>query len=158
MATLAGNDDGVIWFEIDRSARGSSRLNDLKILVDKLGTAVTMGEGETRVLRKVVILCKTPSILRRNRTHLLGCATDEPSLIEREPGCLDYYRWLGVRSGKRVHKELTVVGQVHLQLLPMHLSSYSYKDGAAHGWFDDGSLPFRDPDGAWPEPIPLEQH
>jgi hypothetical protein len=171
MATLVDSDRSVIWFEIDRSARGPARLDDLVSLVKKLGTKVNMGDGETHVLRKVVIVCKTQSILRRDRTHLLGRSTagcqllrvrlsentDEPALIEREPGCLDFYRRREVRKGKRVSEVVEVAGQVHLQLLPMHLSSYSYKDGAPHGWFDDGNLPFRDPDGAWAEPTPLDR-
>jgi DNA-binding MarR family transcriptional regulator len=166
MATFVDGDQGVIWFEIDRSARGSARLDDLVALVKKLGTKVDVGDGQASVLRKVIILCKTTSILRRNRTLLLGRSvtsdrlnsnTNELALIEREQGCLDSYRCVEVRLGKRVRDELKVVGQIHLQLLPMHLSSYSYKDGAARGWFDDGSLPFREPDAAWPAPIPIDQ-
>ena len=164
-------DDGVIWFEIERSARGSARLDDLIGLVKKLGTEVNMGLGKKRVLRKVIILCKTSSILRRDRTHLVGRATagdqllrvrlgnniDEPALIEREPGCFDYYHYIERHANGVTSLALEVGGQVHLQLLPMHLASYSYKHGAAHGWFDDGSLPFREPDSAWSEPIPFHQ-
>lgn len=155
---------GVVWFEIDRSARGSTRLDDLKELVQRLGKAISIGDGEARTLRKVVVLCKTPNILRRNRSFLMGRTSTgdprlrldhdrgAPSLVEREdePGIFDFYR-----DGTHQPK---VVGQLHLQMLPTHLSSYSYTDGPARGWFDDGSLPYREPDAAWPEPIPLEQY
>ncbi len=164
--TLAVSDNaiefGAVWFEIDRSARGSARLIDLKKLVQCIGTEINVGEGERRTLRKVVVLCKTVGILRRNRSFLTGSSSavprlrlehdsKSPSLIEREgtPGIFDYH--LDGVYGPRV------VGQLHLQLLPTHLPSYSYSDGAPQGWFDDGSLPYREPDAAWPEPIGFER-
>lgn len=155
-------DFGAVWFEIDRSARGSARLDDLKALVQCIGKDVSIGGGESRTLRKVVVLCKTASILRRNRSHLTGSNNDglrlrlahdkkSPSLVEREgePGIFDYYL-----DGTYQPK---VVGQLHLQMLPTHLPSYGYADGPPHGWFDDGSLPYREPDAAWPEPMGLER-
>lgn len=152
---------GAAWFEIDRSARGSARLDDLKALVQCLGNKISIGDGEARTLRKVVVLCKTPSILRRNRSFLTGRPSggelrlrlewdsSVPSLIEREnePGIFDFYR-----DGTYQPK---VVGQLHLQMLPTHLSSYGYADGPPRGWFDDGSLPYQEPDAAWPEPAGL---
>lgn len=154
---------GAVWFEIDRSARGSARLEDLRRLVMGLGNLISIGDGEGRTLHKVVVLCKTPSILRRNRTYLTGrpsggelrlrldCDSSAPSLVERknEPGIFDFYR-----DGTYQPK---VVGQLHLQMLPIHLSSYGYADGPPQGWFDDGSLPYREPDAAWPEPIGFER-
>jgi DNA-binding MarR family transcriptional regulator len=154
---------GVVWFEIDRSARGSGRLDDLKALVQCLGNKISIGDGEARTLRKVVVLCKTSSILRRNRSFLTGrpsggelrlrlsCDSSVPSLIEREsePGIFDFYRDSTYQP--------KIVGQLHLQMLPIHLSSYGYADGPPQGWFDDGSLPYREPDAAWPEPAGLER-
>lgn len=153
-------DFGAVWFEIDRSARGSARLDDLKALVQCIGKDVSIGEGESRTLRKVVVLCKTANIFRRNRSFLTGSNNDglrlrlahdskSPSLVERdgEPGIFDYYID-GVYQPR-------VVGQLHLQLLPTHLPRYSYSDGPPNGWFDDGSLPYREPDAAWPEPTGL---
>jgi DNA-binding MarR family transcriptional regulator len=154
---------GAVWFEIDRSARGSARLEDLRRLVMGLGNVISIGNGEVRTLRKVVVLCKTPSILRRNRTYLTGRPSggelrlrldydsSAPSLVEREdePGIFDFYS-----DGTYQPK---VVGQLHLQMLPVHLSSYSYADGPPQGWFDDGSLPYREPDAAWPEPTGFER-
>jgi DNA-binding MarR family transcriptional regulator len=154
---------GAVWFEIDRSARGSVRLEDLRQLVMGLGNAISIGGGEARTLRKVVILCKTRSILRRNRTHLTGRPSsgklrlrlardsEQPALVEREgePDIFDFYRDDSLQP--------QVVGQLHLQLLPTHLPSYSYTDGPPQGWFDDGSLPYREPDAAWPEPVGYER-
>lgn len=156
-------DFGAVWFEIDRSARGSVRLEDLRQLVMGLGNTISIGSGESRTLRKVVVLCKTRNILRRNRTHLIGrpsggnlrlrLASDpeRPSLVEREgePGIFDFYR-------DDIYQP-QVVGQLHLQLLPTHLPSYGYSDGPPHGWFNDGSLPYQEPDAAWPEPVGLER-
>ena len=156
---------GVVWFEIDRSARGSARCRDLKGLVDQIGTLVNLGNGKRAVLRKVVVLCKTPGILRRDRTYLTGSVrlkTGELAPRIRAGG--DLASGISPRGSDvfDIHKDVVVtvadgakltrtviVGQVHLQLLPTHLSSYTYKDGAAKGWFDDGSLPFINTE-AWP--------
>lgn len=150
------------WFEIDRSARGGDRLDDLVGLVKKLGAEVSMGNGSLKRLRKVIILCKTPGILRRNRTHLTGdyvvagerqkririAGSSRPAIEEVANNVFNVFAELPVTYGDgRVAKVAQAIGQVHLQLLPTHLPGYSYRDGAAKGWFDDGSLPFRDD---WP--------
>jgi DNA-binding MarR family transcriptional regulator len=154
---------GAVWFEIDRSARGSARLDDLKALVQCLGNVISIGDGEVRMLRKVVVLCKTPTNLRRNRSYLTGRVGDlprlrlptnrsVPAIVEREnePGVFDVYR---ENEGNLPY----LAGQLHMQLLPTHLSSYRYTDGPPQGWFDDGSLPYREPDAAWPEPTGFER-
>ena len=156
---------GVVWVEIDRSARGSSRCRDLKGLVDQMGTAVNLGNGKQGPLRKVVVLCKTSGILRRDRTYLTGSVRLKTGdLAPRIRAGGDIASGIHPRGDDvfDIHKDVVVtvadgakltrtviVGQVHLQLLPTHLSSYTYKDGPAKGWFDDGSLPFRNTD-PWP--------
>lgn len=176
------HDDGLIWFEIDRSNRGGGRLTDLVGLVKQLGNAVDMGDGTSRVLRRVVVLCKTRSSLVDDRTHLTGqtggkwrirIGTNEPALtaLDDQRLCFEVRKDVEVAVGHEtkqvspnpeddVTRPITqtlanAVGQVHLQLLPTHLSSHSYRDGPAQGWFDDGSLPFADPTACWSEPMPM---
>lgn len=146
------------WFEIDRSARGSARLDDLVGLVGRMGAAVALGATLRLPMRRVVIWCKTPGILRRNRTHLTGTVVRNgaraPRLhvdIARRPALRhlgdDIYevsRDVTVRlPDGREAVQTVVAGCVHLQLLPRHLLSYSYRQGQPSGWFDDGSLPFK---------------
>lgn len=157
-------DFGAAWIEIDRSVRGSTRLIDLRKLVERIGSPVFIGKDiKQPTLRKVVVLCKTPTNLRRNRSYLTGSVGDlprlrlptnpsVPAIVEREsePGVFDVYR---ENKGKLPY----LAGQLHMQLLPTHLSSYRYTDGPPQGWFDDGSLPYREPDAAWPEPTGFER-
>lgn len=157
-------DFGAAWIEIDRSVRGAARLVDLRKLVESIGSPLFIGKDVTQpTLRKVVVLCKTPTNLRRNRAYLTGSVGDlprlrlptnsrVPSIVEREgePGVFDVYR-------EDKDNVPYLAGQLHMQLLPTHLSSYRYTDGPPRGWFDDGSLPYREPDAAWPEPVGFEQ-
>ena len=152
---LALEPDGqsVVWFEIDRSARGAQRLDDLAGLVGRLGSSVDLGNGTRGVLRRVVVWCKTPGILRRNRTHLTGRMptrrgpvprlrvgiAEEPALRDRGNDVYDMRKDLDVTLPNGwVQRQTLVVGQLHLQLLPTHLPGYSYRHGRARGWFDDG--------------------
>lgn len=164
---LALEPDGqsVVWFEIDRSARGAQRLDDLVGLVGRLGSSVDLGNGTRGVLRRVVVWCKTPGILRRNRTHLTGRMptkrgpvprlrvgiADESALRHRGNDVYDMHKDVDVTLPKGwVQRQTLVVGQLHLQLLPTHLPGYSYRHGRARGWFDDGGLPYRPTDADWP--------
>lgn len=165
VVALEREGNSLVWFEIDRSGRGSARLDDLVGLVKKLGTYVDMGDGSTRLLRRVVVWCKTLGILRRNRTHLTGKVmlkrgpvprvrignSDEPALRHRGDDVYDLLKDVEVTlPNGYVQIETRVVGQIHLQLLPTHLPGYSYRHGKAKGWFDDGSLPYRLPGAEWP--------
>lgn len=174
--------DGLIWFEIDRSNRGAGRLADLVGLIKQVGNPVDMGDGTSRILRRVVLLCKTRSSLVDDRTHLTGKAngawririgTGEPGLraLDDARQCFEVLWNVDevVRHEQRqlspnpedimttpISQTMTIkTGQVHLQLLPTHLPSYSFRDGPAVGWFDDGSLPYVDPTACWPEPAPM---
>jgi hypothetical protein len=158
---LAWHEESLVWFEVDRSTRGSTRMEDLLALVRKLGESVRVGDEPARSLDTVVIFCKTPAALRRNRTHMLGTPSnsDKPRLRMSEGNkCAleqvdeSTYRLLKETlvldaDGVREQLAVRVVGQVKLQLLPTWLSSYSYEDGAPEGWFDSGSLPFK---ASWP--------
>lgn len=149
---------GVVWFEIDRSARGSARLDDLIGLVSRMGSAVRVGGQVRLALRRIVVWCKTPGILRRGRTHLTGAVPrggeTAPRLhvgIEKSPALrrlgdevYEVLRDVDVKlPDGREQRRTVVAGVLHLQLLPTHLSSYSYRDGPARGWFDDAALPYR---------------
>lgn len=154
-----------VWFEIDRSARGAQRLEDLVGLVGRLGAKVDLGNGNTAALRRVIVWCKTPGILRRNRTHLTGNATTscgsvprlrvgvfyEPALRHLGDDVYEMWRDVEVKlPNGYVAVQTRAVGYLHLQLLPTHLPGYSYRHGQVRGWFDDGSLPFRLPGDEWP--------
>ncbi len=174
------HDDGLTWFEVDRSNRGSGRLADLVGLVKQMGGKVDMGDGSTRILRRVVLLCKTRTSLGDDRTHLTGkhggawrirIGSNAPALtpVDDKRLCFELRRDIEMEVDRveppvdpsdpvlkpRTQLMAAVTGQVHLQLLPTHLPSYSYTDGPATGWFDDGSLPYVDPTACWPEPAPV---
>lgn len=164
---IAFQNGGVVWFEIDRSARGSARADDLIALVARMGHRVNTGR-EQPPLRRIVVWCKTPGILRRNRTHLRGPVNvngeqvprlraglpAQPALRPVGDDVYEVLRDVEVRlSDGRVAVQTVVAGQLHLQLLPSHLLSYSYRDGPPAGWFDDGSLPFR---ALWKERPPSQ--
>ncbi|MEJ1936879.1 hypothetical protein WDZ92_42340, partial [Nostoc sp. NIES-2111] len=82
---IAVNARGAIWFEVDRSERGSGRLADLRALMKSFGTRLYLGSEQRHnslPLRQVVVLCKTERILRRHVAHLTGRhpTTGEPRL------------------------------------------------------------------------------
>lgn len=173
------HDDGLTWYEVDRSNRGSGRLADLVGLVRQMGSEVDMGDGSKRVLRRVVLLCKTRTSLGDDRTHLTGkhggawrirLGNNAPALtaVDDQRMCFEVRKDIETvvdhieqpvdpnQSTLKPRTQLMaeVVGQVHLQLLPTHLPSYSYADGPATGWYDGGGLPYIDPTACWPEPSP----
>lgn len=160
---IACDKERVIWFEIDRSERGAGRMADLVALVQSCGAQVSLGGNQRMPLRHIVVLCKTERIYRRHLAHVTGVNPStglprlrtlggQPALKQLAPGVFDVHRDVERRlSDGRVELRREVVGRLHMQLLPVWLSSFSYRLGSRHdGWTLDGYLPFRNlPDG-WP--------
>ena len=163
---VAIESDGVTWFEVDRSARGSDRAASLKSLVLSVGAATTLGP----VLRRVVVYTRTERIKNRVLATLasLAAETARHSLAEGR-------RRLVLTEGQRFEVWLTVeermkdgrlrlvdvvAGHVMVQELPIWLPRVRM-DGrggfSTQGWFTDNYLPYRRPPGMtpWPHPIGL---
>lgn len=163
---VAIESDGVTWFEVDRSARGSDRAASLKFLVLSVGAATTLGP----VLRRVVVYTRTERIKNRVLATLasLAAETTRHSLAEGR-------RRLVLTEGQRFEVWLTVeermkdgrlrlvdvvAGHVMVQELPIWLPRVRM-DGrggfSTQGWFTDNYLPYRRPPGMtpWPHPIGL---
>lgn len=156
---LAYENDGVTWVEIDRSRRGSERDASLAALFRAIGSELATGA----VLRRVVVLARSEGIAKRalavarklaaeNNQHLLVWGrrhfrpTSQRSMFEV---------WSGVEkegSDGRVATVDALLGHIVIQLLPTWLPKLRLgaKGGRTDGWLDDGSLPYRRPNGERP--------
>lgn len=162
---VAQTSKGVIWFEVDRSERGSGRLADLLMLMKCFRTPLFLGSEQRHEglpLMQVVVLCKTERILRRHASYLTGVNPKtrklrlhlnggEPALRQVAPGAFDVMKDVEKRhADRRVALAPKVVGRVHFLLLPTWLSGFSYRPGARQdGWFNDGYLPFKNEPIGW---------
>lgn len=163
---VAHDGRNLVWFELDRSERGSTRLADLICLVRSCGRTVNLGSahtsGELRI-RHVVVLCKTDRIFRRHLAYVTGSSPNsgvprlrtlggQSALRQVAPGVFDVLADIERRlEDGRVALQREVVGRLHFQLLPAWLPGFSYRPGALQdGWFSDGYLPFRNLPKGWP--------
>lgn len=157
---LAQEPDGVTWFEIDISKRGSGREAALSALASSVGRQLPLGTP----LRRVVVFCKTERIRKRALAVLRDSAEEQNSRVlvgershlrETEEGIFEV--WGAVEQqlpDGRTRSVDKLMGHVIVQALPIWLPKLRVQDGTAPvtGWFSDGLLPYRRPAtlGCWP--------
>lgn len=154
---------GVTWFEVDRSKRGSERQADLAALVRAIGGKL----ADSKVLRRVVVMCKTQRIERDavRVVEQLAAASNVQVLIEgrRHIKRYDdgvYEIWTAVPSKRGDGRTVLVderVGHVIVQMLPTWLPKVridATNRWSSDGWFGDNYLPYRRPlsTGRWEMP------
>ncbi|WP_239482692.1 replication-relaxation family protein [Paraburkholderia sp. C35] len=159
---LAVEPDGVTWFEIDRSKRGSDREAALSALAGRIGAPLT----NNRPLRRVVVLARTDRILLRALALLRGRVRDSDGLrltsqtqrrfLEIEEGIFEV--WAMVYMKDKQHYVDRCVGHVVVQLLPTWLPKTRLDSSNHHplsGWFEENYLPYRRPrmSGPWARPV-----
>jgi hypothetical protein len=154
---------GVAWFEVDRSKRGADRQADLAALISAVGSKTADG----KVLRRVVVMCKTERI-ERDAVRIVeqtAVAWNEQTLIEGrrhikwyEDGVYEVLSAVPVKRGDgRTVLRDELVGHVIVQLLPTWLPKVRLDAGNIYsmdGWFGDNYLPYKRPlnIGRWVEP------
>lgn len=165
--------DGLTWFEVDRSARGSDRAASLRALVLSVGVETALGLA----LRRIVIHTRTERIRKRVLATLaavaagtasVGLAEGRRRLLQKGEGC--YEVWLTVEQALtdgRLRLVDVLAGHVMVHELPVWLPRVRLDGRGAHstsGWFDENLLPYARPQGAlaWPAPggvfAPLTHH
>ena len=155
--------DGITWFEVDRSARGSDRAASLRALVLSMGAKTTLGQP----LRRVVVFSRTSRIHQRVMATLDGLVKDSAAvgLMEGrrqlklfETGCYEVHQSVAVklRDGRSQLQD-RLAGYVIVQELPIWLPRVRLDgrgDWSMRGWFDDNYLPYRRPAAMAPWPRP----
>lgn len=160
---LALEPDGVTWFEVDRSARGSDRAASLRALVLSMGAQTTLGQP----LRRVVVISRTSRIHQRVLATLdslvkdsanVGLMEGRRQLKSFDTGCYEVHQTVEVKlSDGRTRLQDQLAGHVIVQELPIWLPRVRL-DGRGNwsmsGWFDDNYLPYRRPEAMpqWPQP------
>ena len=146
--------DGIAWFEVDRSARGSDRAASLRALVLAVGAQTTLGQP----LRRVVVFSRTSRIHLRVLATLDGLVKDSATvgLMEGrrqlklvETGCYEVHQSVEVklRDGRSQLQD-RLAGHVIVQELPVWLPKVRL-DGrgewSMRGWFNENYLPYKRP-------------
>ena len=151
--------DEAVWFEIDRSMRGSARLFDLARLIETVGSAIDLVDRQP-TLRRVVVACKTERAYVRNIAYVTGIAKPakggdrprvqtgsgsfEPALRPIGEGRFAVFLEHEVQSTDG-HKQVTTrqVGLIEFRMLPTWLPGLTYRDIAPRmdGWFNDKESP-----------------
>jgi len=161
---LAYEADGVSWFEIDRSKRGSDRESALKDLVERIGSRLLDGH----ILRRVVILAKTERVLKR----ALAVVRDSAEKLKKqslESGGRRFREqtggifevWGAVKkehSDGRTSMVDKCIGYIVIQLIPTWLPKVRLDARNRHplsGWLGENYLPYCRPDalGPWHSPM-----
>lgn len=151
---LAMEPDGITWFEVDRSARGSDRAASLRALVLSMGAKTTLGQP----LRRVMVFSRTSRIHQRVLATLDGLVKDSATvgfmegrrqLKPVESGCYEVHQTIEVRlRDGRTRLQDQLAGHVIVQELPIWLPRVRLDgrgDWSMRGWFDDNYLPYRRP-------------
>lgn len=155
--------DGLTWFEVDRSARGSDRAASLRALVLSVGAQTALGLA----LRRIVIHTRTERIRKRVLASLAAVATGTASvglaegrrrLLQKGEGCFEV--WVTVEQALtdgRLRLVDVLAGHVMVHELPVWLPRVRLDGRGAHstsGWFIENLLPYARPSGAptWPAP------
>lgn len=160
---LAIEPDGVTWFEVDRSARGSDWAASLRALVLSMGAKSTLGQP----LRRVVVFSRTSRIHQRVMATLDGLVKDSATvglmegrrqLMLVETGFYEVHQTVEVklRDGRSQLQD-RLAGHVIVQELPIWLPRVRLDgrgDWSMRGWFDENYLPYRRPPvmPTWPRP------
>lgn len=158
---VAFEDDGMTWFEVDRSKRGPDREASLSALVSRIGTSLP----NQAYLRRVIVFARTDRIWLRAQAVLrakAALASDVPLVRgsarhfrEISPGMFEV--WAAVTQNPGGYAVDVCVGHVIVQLLPTWLPKVRLDASNRHslaGWFDENYLPYRRPDTLEPWPLP----
>ena len=155
--------NGVAWFEVERSKRGSDRQADLAALIGAIGSKVSDG----KVLRRVVVMCKSERIERdavRIVEHVAAASNDQVLIEGRrhikryDDGVYEVLSAVPLKRGDgRTVLRDELVGHVIVQMLPIWLPKVRIDASnvwSCDGWFDDNYLPYKRPAvlGRWSEP------
>ncbi len=146
--------DGIAWYEVDRSARGSDRAASLRALVLAVGAQTTLGQP----LRRVVVFSRTSRIHLRVLATLDGLVKDSAAvgLMEGrrqlklvETGCYEVHQSVEVklRDGRSQLQD-RLAGHVIVQELPVWLPKVRLDgrgDWSMRGWFNENYLPYKRP-------------
>lgn len=146
--------DGITWFEVDRSARGSDRAASLRALVLAMGAKTTLGPP----LRRVVVFSRTSRIHLRVLATLDGLVKDSTTvglmegrrqLKKLADGCYEVHQTVEdqLRDG-RTRLQDRLAGHVIVQELPVWLPRVRLDgrgDWSLRGWFDENYIPYRRP-------------
>lgn len=158
---VAFEDDGLTWFEIDRSKRGADREAALSALAGRVG----MRLPNQAVLRRVVVLARTERIWLRAQAVLrakAALANDVPLVRGsarhfREAGHGVFEVWAAVTQKPGGYAIDVCVGHIIVQLLPTWLPKVRLNASNRQplaGWFDENYLPYRRPEALPPWPSP----
>lgn len=160
---LAIEDDGISWFEVDRSTRGSDRAASLRALALAMGATTTLNQP----LRRVVVFSRTHRIHQRLLATLDALVKDSAraalmegrrQLKQTRPGLYEVHQTVEVKLGDgRARLQDKLAGHVLVQELPVWLPRVRL-DGrggwSMRGWFDEDYLPYRRPQvlAPWSKP------
>lgn len=154
--------DGVTWFEVDRSARGSDRSASLRSLALSVGADTALKAP----LRRVVVFTRTDRIHTRVLATLDRLAQETAGrpleegvrrLRRKANDMYEVHRTVSQRLGGGIRLAEVHAGYILVQPLPVHLPRVRL-DGRGgitpSGWFDENELPYRRPVplGAWKQP------
>ena len=146
--------DGIAWYEVDRSARGSDRAASLRALVLSMGAKTTLGQP----LRRVVVFSRTSRIHQRVMATLDGLVKDSATvglmegrrqLMLVETGFYEVHQSVEVklRDGRSQLQD-RLAGHVIVQELPVWLPKVRLDgrgDWSMRGWFNENYLPYKRP-------------
>lgn len=150
---IAFEDDGMTWFEIDRSKRSADREAALSALASRIGTALP----NQAFLRRVVVLARNQRIWLRAQAVLRAKAAlaDDVPLVRgsarhfRETGDGMFEVWAAVTQEPGGYAIDVCVGHVIVLLLPIWLPKVRLDKSNRQplaGWFEENYLPYRRPD------------
>lgn len=144
-------DDGLTWFEVDRSARGSGRAASLRALVLRIGEMTQAGVP----LRRVIVYTRTERIRNRVLATLRSICeqTAGDTLVEgrRQLKALTHQRFetwktvLQPQEGGRSRLVDILCGEVIVQALPVWLPRVRMDgrgDFTEQGWLHENYLPY----------------
>ena len=155
---------GVAWFEVDRSKRGSERQADLAALVGAIGSKTADG----KILRRVIVMCKTERIERDalRIVEQLAAEANERVLTEGRQHIRRYddgvYEvWTAIPFKRKDGRTALVderIGHVIVQMLPTWLPKVrvdASNKWSTDGWLEDNYLPHKRPPttGRWEMPV-----
>lgn len=145
-------DGSCVWFEVDRSKRGSAREASLRALVLAIGSRLANGQ----MLRRIVIFARDRRVELRALAILKALAAAQQGQVlipgrrlvrpASEPGQFEVWGAVAVpKAGGNPEIQDRVVGRVQVQLLPSWLPKVrmdaSHQDNTA-GWLGENYLPF----------------
>jgi hypothetical protein len=170
---VAFETDGLTWFEVDRSTRGSARLEHLMSLVKKVGTnLIDLEENHNDTnnpsfqLTRVVVFSRYDVIHHRNLARMRRMVAKANKQILTPGNARHFYEveegLFEVIASVNVDDNLPpadqVVGHVIFQMLPTWLPKFRQtKEQLPEGlgWFNENYLPYRRPGSMVKWPIPV---